>query len=41
MLRPDADLMAHFRAGEPGWQTGVNHGSRHVVFCGRAETRGG
>lgn len=40
-IRLDADLMAHFRAGGPGWQTRINDTLRQAVFGAPAETRNG
>ena len=40
-IRLDADLMAHFRAGGPGWQTRINDTLREAVFGGPSETRDG
>ena len=37
-IRLDADLIAHFRAGGPGWQTRINDTLRQAVF-GSADTR--
>lgn len=31
-IRLDADLVAHFREGGPGWQTRLNNALRRVVF---------
>ena len=31
-IRLDADLVAHFREGGPGWQTRLNDTLRRVVF---------
>lgn len=38
-IRLDADLMAHFRAGGPGWQTRINDTLRRAVFEAPTETR--
>jgi uncharacterized protein (DUF4415 family) len=34
-IRLDADIMAHFRAGGPGWQTRLNAALRRAVFRAR------
>ena len=40
-IRLDSDLMAHFRAGGPGWQTRINDTLREAVFGGPSESRDG
>ena len=38
-IRLDADLVAHFRDGGPGWQTRLNDALRRAVFRPAAQPR--
>ena len=40
-IRLDEDLMAHFRAGGPGWQTRINNTLREAIFGKTIKARDG
>jgi len=39
-LRLDPDVLSHFRAGGPGWQTRINETLREATGLGRARSAG-